>query len=731
MKLKSYVFSGLIALITSLLISTSASGQIIMNPLPAQNLVEDVLAGSGVQVFNVTFNGDPQQMGVFSNSLADSLGIPSGVVMTSGNIPEQYTGAVNGVLINQEDFGTLSSGGQNSIMAQNDPDLNAILISYGVPPPFEPNQYTNNVSTLEFDFIPSGDSLAFTYVFGSEEYESYVCSQFFDVFGFFLSGPGINGTYTNGAENLAIIPNTNLAVGINTVNDGVSDGGQYCPPDGLSNSEFYHGNPASAVFSVNGFTYPLVAQATVQCGETYHIKLVIANGTDQALDSWVFLKAGSFSSSIPNLFTANLLQDSSVVEGCTEAPLIFTRNNDQVELIISIEYTGSAENGVDYTLLPDTLIFPIGTDTLEYLLQPLNDGLTEGFETVTISFNVINDCGETIFITRTLKIRDPYDLVLTSSDTTLSCPDTDFSVGVSVTGGYAPYNYSWNNNTSNDSLLVTPITETTAFTVEISDSLDCQLITYIDTVVVTLNYDSLVSKSEAIIVCEGFSDTLGISVLFGLAPYEISWAGFGQMDSLMITAVDTINYIYTVTDACDLSVSDTVTVNVPNYDPIIVTASDTTICKNTSAILSGQAEGGNGDYSYVWAGPIAITNFNDSVSASNPITTTDFILTVTDGCLKTGSDTLTVTVENCELLVGNAFSPNGDGINDFFLINNIEFFPNNIVYLFNRWGNKILEQPAYVNNWSGENITAGTYFYVVDPGDGTEFLKGYVTVFKD
>lgn len=83
-------------------------------------------------------------------------------------------------------------------------------------------------------------------------------------------------------------------------------------------------------------------------------------------------------------------------------------------------------------------------------------------------------------------------------------------------------------------------------------------------------------------------------------------------------------------------------------------------------------------------------------------------------------------------MVGDAFSPNGDGFNDFFAVANIEYYPNNTVYVYNRWGKKVLEQSAYKNDWgAGNDVTAGTYFYVVDPGDGTDFLKGYVTIFKN
>src|SRR5690606_15969665 len=78
----------------------------------------------------------------------------------------------------------------------------------------------HNAAILEFDFVPNGDSLVFRYVFASDEYPSFTCSNYNDAFGFFISGPGITGPFTNNAINIALIPGTNTPVAVNTVNSG-------------------------------------------------------------------------------------------------------------------------------------------------------------------------------------------------------------------------------------------------------------------------------------------------------------------------------------------------------------------------------------------------------------------------------------------------------------------------------------------------------------------------------
>jgi gliding motility-associated-like protein len=82
------------------------------------------------------------------------------------------------------------------------------------------------------------------------------------------------------------------------------------------------------------------------------------------------------------------------------------------------------------------------------------------------------------------------------------------------------------------------------------------------------------------------------------------------------------------------------------------------------------------------------------------------------------------------------FTPNNDGSNDYFVIKNLDKYPNNKILIFNRWGNKVWEEGPYLNDWNGTNkfgiavggnkLPVGTYFYVLDLGDGSAVKKGFV-----
>ena len=96
--------------------------------------------------------------------------------------------------------------------------------------------------------------------------------------------------------------------------------------------------------------------------------------------------------------------------------------------------------------------------------------------------------------------------------------------------------------------------------------------------------------------------------------------------------------------------------------------------------------------------------------------------------------TVTASIEPCQITVYNGFTPDGDGLNDNWIIENIENFSNNTVTIFNRWGNKIWNTTGYNNTdnvWNGKtqsggSLPSGTYFYVIELDNGNGIKKGWV-----
>ncbi len=242
------------------------------------SLVQNILFSNCFNSTNITFTGNNSQIGYFNNGL--DIGFLNGVIISTGNASDAFGSGTS----------TLAA---TSFMTPGDSELNAIISPTA----------TYDAAILEFDFVPTSDTLKFNFVFGSEEYPEFVPS-FNDVFAFFLSGPNpAGGNYTG--QNIALIPGTNTPVSIYNVNNG-SDS----PPTGpCVNCAYYVDNYAGTFpVTLDGYTIPIKAQALVVPCQTYHIKLAIADAGDATLDSHVYLEAGSFSSGGCNIVIDSINQ---------------------------------------------------------------------------------------------------------------------------------------------------------------------------------------------------------------------------------------------------------------------------------------------------------------------------------------------------------------------------------------------------------------------------------------
>ncbi len=423
----------------------------VSNSLTPTQLVQDVLLGSGVSVFNVQFSGSSIQRGTFTGT--SNIGIDDGVILATGDI-QLAPGP------NASGSETLGSG------VGGDPDLATITGST-----------TYDAAVLEFDFVPSSDTVRFFYVFASEEYPEYVCSEFNDVFAFFLSGPNpLGGTYVK--KNIAIIPGTTIPVAINSINPGAT--GSSGVPGGctsLAYSALYTDNSSGATIEYDGFTHVLEASALVIACDTYHIKIAIADVLDGNYDAGVFLKAKSFSSPAVSISAVGSSFDSTMVEGCGAATYIFTRGGD-IANPFTIDYIigGTAINGIDYTDLSGNSIgtsvtFAVGEDSAFLYIDPVNDAISETTETITLAIPQVISCtndtlSATIYITNV----DPMQISLTG-DTVICVENGESSIlNVDFTGGYGPFDYLWDNGLGNTSQVVVSPVVPTLFTISIQDS---------------------------------------------------------------------------------------------------------------------------------------------------------------------------------------------------------------------------------------------------------------------
>lgn len=364
------------------------------DPYTPQTLIESVFAGAGIDIISVDYQGDDRSAAYFRGG-QDAIGIDRGIVMTTGIT------VGNGTEVDLESTGGAYLSANSNSPLSNDPDLRTIMGNN--------NTALHDITAYTITFRPLGDSVSFKYVFASEEYPEYVCSNFNDLFGFFISGPGINGPFSNNAINLARIPDTDLPVRINTLNGGTvgaSGSASGCaPPDGsLDYSEFYVDNDGSSVQPVfDGFTQVFTAATKVEACEVYTIKLIIADVGDAVRDSGVYLEGRSFAGQATDLEIVNLAIDGGVAEGCRPAELHFyTSQPVDQDLPLLVNFFGDATPGLDYTQPPANLTIPAGDSLLVVSLAAFEDNIADAGEYIHIELQRSNCFTDTF----TIRIED-------------------------------------------------------------------------------------------------------------------------------------------------------------------------------------------------------------------------------------------------------------------------------------------------------------------------------------
>ena len=306
----------------------SASPGLTTEDLSGSLTPEDLassLVGSGVTVSNVTYVGADVAAGSFAGGTG-IIGFEDGIVLSSGSI-------ANVVGPNATDDITAANG------TAGDPDLDELS-----------GFSTLDAAVLEFDFVPDDDTVFFQYVFTSDEYNEFVNSSFNDVFAFFVNN--VNCATVGGDP-----------VSINTINNGNPFG-----TDPRSHPELYLNNDLSdgggqIDTEMDGLTLVLTCEAAVTSGGTNHMKLAIADATDQSLDSNVFLQAGSLST----------LQPLTTIKTADAATSPAAGSNGYTIEVSNPNATDATLNSITDTL-PDGFAYTAGSTTGITTADPSIDG---------------------------------------------------------------------------------------------------------------------------------------------------------------------------------------------------------------------------------------------------------------------------------------------------------------------------------------------------------------------
>ena len=734
------IFSALLLLCCGF---TSQAQLTVIDNVTATQLVNK-LVGQGVVTMNPTLVCRSTGSGTFSGTT--NLGIDSGIVLTTGSAKTNAASFAVGVdaIATQ---GMSYSGGTTP----GDVELTAIINGLS----------TNNACVLEFDFIPSGDTVRFQYVFGSEEYPEYACSSFNDVFAFLISGPGITSNIPAipTKRNMALVPGTNVPIAINTVNPGAGINGNITTCNNIAPGSpftaYYVDNlmpTANPYIVFDGMTTVLTAEQDVIPCETYHLKLAIADASDGSLNSGVFLKAGSLQST--PVQTENITGGGGgsnklhTVRGCKPAVIRYKRLGcDTLQpFTFHLQVSGTAINGTDYTYIPNTLVVPGGSSTVDLnvqgLLPPLGsnkyviigvlhpDSVAAGASIIPILKR------DTVYIIDSL-----YVDILTPEQAV--CPNTTISI-TAVTD--PSLNFNWTPvQYNNGSLTINPLMLTTRdFKITVSQpGAPAGCPSRSKTYHALVEQYPIINMPTDTIVCGQDSAVIPVSIYPDSVNYRYSWSpGTGLRatnigTNFLFRPPGTYAYNLTVTTPqANCSSTHTININVrPPFELSDVRPQSGTIVEYGKEVdMSAQ-----GGIMYSWFPTSKFYNPDLPTARTLPVLepTTFSVLGIDQyGCKDTAEIFIDVKYPH-DPIMPNAFTPNGDGKNDVFGLTNAKFQKLMRFEVYNRWGQQVFSTMDPMRGWDGtvdgKDCMQGVYTYIIVlelPDKTIKTYRGDVTLFR-
>lgn len=685
----------------------------VESSLSVEDLVKDVfIRGNCKNVSNIKALGnDSISIGQFSNA-ENIFGFDDGIIISTGDI--SLAGGPNVTI--DESFSFLAES--------NDQDLSILA-----------TDQLFDVTGIEFDFVPIGNRVTFKYVFASEEYCEFVGTSFNDVFGFFVSGPGINGSFADDAVNVALLPGTNINVSINNVNH-------------QDNTQFYVGNETSTdvencdinyvetfqeLIEYDGFTVTLFASFDVTSCETYKIRLVIGDVGDAMLDSAVFLESKSFDlgEKIDVRVEVPGSDEPVAFENCIDGQIVFTRSNlnnllDDCTIEYDFSPDSDAISGLDFEEIPLSITIPAGDSSFVLPIKILEDNLTEGRESLRLEFKYECDC---IAPSSSELIIDEIESWQISIEPLSACAGQPFVIVPEIISGVEPFAYLWENGTTGDSLELT-LTDSSNYGVTVTDACGNTRVAIAEVVLQSIPSATLFGSYD---LCDVMDEGIPIS-LQGTAPWSLQYdingepqvpiEDIGSEPYYIMTSVEG-NYSLTgFSDAnCLGTFSGSAEVGYNEFDVKIVVTPVSCPFRNDGRIEITELVAID-PYTIEWNIRPGQDFIIDSLGADI------YILNITDGngCLYQQHIDVSVDSENLEdcipLYIPNVFSPNSDGANDIFTVfantNGLVSIVNSM-QVYDRWGELIYSESNFVPDGSigwdgtlnGKTVPVGVYTYMV------------------
>lgn len=635
-----------------------------------------VVPGSERLVTSAT-QQDSAATGVFEYENGPTIGFDDGLVLSTG-----FVNRIPGVKDQIKQHPSLPNA--DSVSGDHEgpnPNPETLVLGY---------VGFHDYTVLEFSFVPSCTPVTFRYVFGSVEYPEYTAA-YADAFGLFIKGQGVQPNSPKEFRNLALLPN-GTRVSVTTVND-------------QSNSQFYRDANAIQGFAAgtnfHGMTTVLTAQTAVIPGQTYILRMEVADFLDAYFDSGVLLEGGSLS-------IAGHVSLSDTVVGCSPVSIgldptpgfsyrwspdaevddpaasrvtLRYRNNtpDTVVRIYVLNVTTAqgctyadsvrvtflpvpnADAGPDGTLcIGDSVqIGTLGSTRWTYAWTPTaglsgNDVARPQARPVTTTtyrlrvFDPVTGCSSEDDVV--IRVVSP-PAVVTRDSVVIMCIGESRTLSASVANADNA-NLRWEPSAGLDRTVGPDVRVTatakgrTWYVVSYND--DQTGCTSRDTILVEVRAIPDATAGDDVRVCAGEAVVIGDTARCGRPPYQYQWSPSDGLSDPTIprpsaSPSQTTTYTLTVRDADGDEARDTVVVTILPR-PVVSVPADISICGPDTVSLVALAAGGSAPYTYRWepTGGVADPNSAETFAYTRMTTTYTVVVTDANGCTAQASFTVTV-----------------------------------------------------------------------------------------
>ena len=346
--------------------------------------------------------------------------------------------------------------------------------------------------------------------------------------------------------------------------------------------------------------------------------------------------------------------------------------------------------------------------------------LAEGVYEVTITD--YKNC----LTTNAVEITQPDELIVSENINNISCFGyDDGKITLTPQGGTSPYTYVWAHDTNvNDSIIEN--LEPGIYEAEVIDENNCLQNVYIE-ITQPDPLEATIDKKD--ITCYGYADGyIGISMFGGTPEYTYNWSN--GYDASVADILDKGMYQITVTDKNDCALDTIVEILEPEelvIDPVIRQPSCPDI---QNGYIELNVSGGIGYYNIYWDNGSAQENLYDIRSDIYHVIIQDENLCEIDTTFRLNS-----VRENC-LNIPSAFTPNGDGFNDRWVIEMSTLYPAAEIEIYDRWGNRVFyargydESQYWDGTFNGIDLPMDSYYYIINLKNGAPRISGTVTIIR-